>query len=157
MERVEESVLLQFRSFPIILSLLIAQWCSQDDTIVFGTASTSEGEKAVTEAGASKVFNHRSETEVEDILKATNGTGVDLIIEMLANVNLQKDLEMLSVGGRVCIVGNRGEIKINPRYLFLLGYCTQSKGDYGEEIGSARSPAGAINSSRKSRNYRLDL
>uniref|UniRef100_A0A8C5W5T8 Quinone oxidoreductase n=1 Tax=Microcebus murinus TaxID=30608 RepID=A0A8C5W5T8_MICMU len=39
--------------------------------------------------------------------------GIDVIIEMLANVNLNKDLNLLSYG--VQVVGNRGTIEINPR------------------------------------------
>ena len=34
---------------------------------------------------------------------ATEGDGIDVIIEMLANVNLQKDLELLSIGGTVAV------------------------------------------------------
>ena len=34
---------------------------------------------------------------------ATDGKGVDVIVEMLANVNLQKDLEMLAQGGTVAV------------------------------------------------------
>ena len=34
---------------------------------------------------------------------------------MLANVNLQRDLDLLARHGRVIIVGNRGTIEINPR------------------------------------------
>jgi len=48
-------------------------------------------------------------------MKATGGRGVDLIIEMLANVNLDKDLGMLAKHGRVVVVGSRGRVEINPR------------------------------------------
>jgi NADPH2:quinone reductase len=42
---------------------------------------------------------------------------VEVILEMLANVNLSADLKLLAMNGRVIIVGNRGEITINPRDL----------------------------------------
>ena len=45
----------------------------------------------------------------------TGGEGPDLILEMLANVNLQNDLELVRTYGRVVIVGNRGTIEVNPR------------------------------------------
>ena len=45
----------------------------------------------------------------------TGGHGMDVIVEMLANVNLAKDLTLLATGGRLVIVGNRGTIEINPR------------------------------------------
>ncbi len=55
----------------------------------------------------------------EEIMKATGGRGVDIILEMLANVNLSADLKLLATNGRVIIIGNRGEITINPRDLML--------------------------------------
>jgi NADPH2:quinone reductase len=55
------------------------------------------------------------EQHANDIMQATGGRGVDVIIEMLANVNLDRDLGMLTRNGRVVVVGNRGRIEINPR------------------------------------------
>jgi len=48
-------------------------------------------------------------------MNATNGRGVDVIVELLANVNLGKDLTILAKGGRVAIVGSRGRVEIDPR------------------------------------------
>jgi NADPH:quinone reductase len=50
-------------------------------------------------------------------MKATGGRGIDIILEMLANVNLSADLKLLATNARVIIIGNRGEITINPRDL----------------------------------------
>ena len=36
---------------------------------------------------------------------------------MLANVNLAHDLKLLAPRGRVIVIGNRGEVTINPREL----------------------------------------
>src|SRR5215467_4932625 len=58
-----------------------------------------------------------SETVV--VHEATGGRGVDIILEMLANVNLATDLKLLATNGRVIIIGNRGEITINPRDFML--------------------------------------
>jgi NADPH:quinone reductase len=38
-----------------------------------------------------------------------------LILEMLANVNLGRDLGILAVHGRVSVVGSRGNAEITPR------------------------------------------
>jgi NADPH2:quinone reductase len=45
----------------------------------------------------------------------TGGRGVDVVLEMLANVNLDRDLEILALRGRVMVVGNRGRVEIDPR------------------------------------------
>jgi NADPH:quinone reductase len=82
---------------------------------VFGTAGSDEGLKLVREQGAHEVFDHRAPDHFEQIMKATGGHGVDVIVEMLANVNLGKDLTILAKGGRVVIIGSRGPVEINPR------------------------------------------
>jgi len=84
---------------------------------VFGTAGTPKGLDLVKREGAHQVFDHGKADCREEILKATGGRGVDIILEMLANVNLSADLKLLATNGRVIIVGNRGEITINPRDL----------------------------------------
>jgi len=86
---------------------------------VFGTAGTQKGVDLVKREGAHQVFDHSKAGYQEEILKATGGRGADVILEMLANVNLAADLKLLATNGRVIIIGNRGEITINPRDLML--------------------------------------
>jgi NADPH2:quinone reductase len=86
---------------------------------VFGTAGTQKGIDLVKREGAHQVFDHSKAGYQEEIMKATGGRGVDIILEMLANVNLAADLKLLATNGRVIIIGNRGEITINPRDLML--------------------------------------
>lgn len=82
---------------------------------VFGTAGSDEGLKLAREQGAHEVFDHRAPEHFEQVMKTTGGHGVDVILEMLANVNLGKDLAILAKGGRVVIIGSRGPVEINPR------------------------------------------
>jgi NADPH:quinone reductase len=82
---------------------------------VFGTAGSDKGLKLVREQGAHEVFDHRASDHFEQILKATGDHGVDVIVEMLANVNLGNDLTILAKRGRVVIIGSRGRVEINPR------------------------------------------
>ncbi len=49
------------------------------------------------------------------LMQLTDGRGVDVILEMLANVNLGKDLTVLAPKGRVVVIGSRGPVEINPR------------------------------------------
>jgi len=82
---------------------------------VLGTAGSDEGRKLAREQGAHEVFDHRAPDHFEQIMNATNERGVDVIVELLANVNLGKDLTILAKGGRVAIVGSRGRVEIDPR------------------------------------------
>ena len=84
---------------------------------VFGTAGSQKGLELVKREGAHHAFDHSKPGDIEEIMKATGGRGVDVILEMIANVNLANDLRMLAINGRVIIIGNRGEITINPRDL----------------------------------------
>jgi NADPH2:quinone reductase len=82
---------------------------------VIGTAGTPEGIDVVKAQGARHVLNHRDAGYLDAITQLTGGRGPDVILENLANVNLDNDLSMLAFGGRVVVVGNRGRIEIDPR------------------------------------------
>jgi NADPH:quinone reductase len=82
---------------------------------VIATAGTDEGRKLVAEHGAHHVLDHRADGYLDQVTKLTEGQGVDVLLEMLANVNLAKDLTVLAKGGRVIVIGSRGTVEINPR------------------------------------------
>lgn len=82
---------------------------------VIGTASTKEGQDLVRREGAHEVLNHKAAGYLDELTKLTGGRGADVILEMLANVNLAKDLGVLAMRGRIVVIGNRGTIEINPR------------------------------------------
>jgi NADPH:quinone reductase len=84
---------------------------------VLGTAGSQRGLDLVKKEGADQTFDHSKPGHAEEIMKFTGGRGVDVILEMLANVNLATDLTLLAINGRVVVIGNRGEITINPREL----------------------------------------
>ncbi len=82
---------------------------------VIGTAGSDAGMKLVREQGAQHALNHSADGYLDELMKLTGGRGVDVILEMLANKNLAKDLTVLAKKGRVAVIGNRGTIEINPR------------------------------------------
>jgi NADPH:quinone reductase len=84
---------------------------------VIGTAGTVRGMGLVKKEGAHHAFDHTKAGYAEEILKVTGGRGIDVVLEMLANANLATDLKLLAIRGRVIVIGNRGEITINPREL----------------------------------------
>src|SRR5437763_8598750 len=71
---------------------------------VLGTAGSDEGLKLAREQGAHEVFDHRAPEHFEQVMKATGGHGGDVIVEMLANVNLGNDITILAKDGRVVII-----------------------------------------------------
>jgi NADPH2:quinone reductase len=86
---------------------------------VLGTAGSTKGLELVTREGAHEAFDHSKAGYQEQIMRATGGRGVDIIVEMLANVNLANDLKLLATNGRVIVVGNRGDVTINARDLMV--------------------------------------
>ena len=90
---------------------------------VFGTAGTDKGLELVKREGARQAFNHAKAGYQDEIMKASGGRGVDVILEMLANVNLGGDLKMLALHGRVVVIGSRGDVTITPRDLMTRRAC----------------------------------
>ncbi len=82
---------------------------------VIGTAGTEKGRRLVLEQGAHHVLDHGAAGYLEECVRLTGGRGPDIIMEMLANVNLQKDLGVIAQRGRIVVIGNRGMIEINAR------------------------------------------
>lgn len=87
---------------------------------VIGTAGTERGKHLVLEQGAHHVLDHTQAGYLEQVLSLTGGQGVDVILEMLANVNLGNDLNVIARGGRIAAIGNRGPgnqgtVVVNPR------------------------------------------
>ena len=82
---------------------------------VIGTAGTERGRQLVSEQGAHHVLDHTAPGYLDEIAKVTGGQGVNVVLEMLANANLQKDLGIIAMGGRIAVIGNRGTTEINAR------------------------------------------
>ena len=100
------------------VGIAAVQLATAHGCIVYGTAGTEEGMKLITQQGCTQAFNHRQQGYMQEIYAATGQReGVDVVLEMLANVNLNEDLKILHRGGTVAIIGNRGDVEINPRLL----------------------------------------
>ena len=86
---------------------------------VIGTAGTDAGLQEVMAQGARHAFNHRAEGYRDQIMAATGGRGPEVILEMLANVNLDHDLTIVAPGGRIVVIGNRGRVEIDARKIMF--------------------------------------
>jgi NADPH2:quinone reductase len=82
---------------------------------VIGTAGTERGRRLVLEQGAHHALDHTAPGYLDELLQLTGRRGVDVVLEMLANANLQKDLGIIATRGRIVVIGNRGTVEINAR------------------------------------------
>lgn len=112
-----ERVLIQGGSGGVGLATL--QFARMSGLTVYSTAGSGPGKILLRQQGATEVFDHHNPGMGDQVLAATGGRGVDLIVEMLANANLGRDLALLAPGGRVLVVGSRGTVEINPRDLMM--------------------------------------
>jgi NADPH2:quinone reductase len=83
---------------------------------VIATAGSEDGRRLVASLGAALVLDHTDPAHFDRVRELTGG-GADVIVEMLANVNLGRDLTALAPGGRVVVVGSRGSVEIDAREL----------------------------------------
>jgi len=96
------------------------QFARRGGLFVIASAGSDEGRKLVLEQGADYALDHTAQNYLDQISELTEGKGVHLILEMLANVNLANDLNVIARYGRIVLIGNRGDrnqgtITINPR------------------------------------------
>jgi NADPH2:quinone reductase len=112
---------------------------------IFGTAGTEEGMQLVKRSGAHHVFNHKDPDYINQLTKASENKGFDLILEMLANVNLGKDCQLIRPKGTIVVIGARGKVEIDPIQLMVkdacilgmhLGFGTTDQRDW-DDMGAA--------------------
>ena len=91
------------------------QMARQAGLRIIATAGTEKGLALAREQGAHEVLDHTKAGYLDRVMTLTGGRGADIVLEMLANVNLDRDLDILAPRGRVVVIGNRGRIEIDPR------------------------------------------
>lgn len=110
-----ESVLVHGASGSV--GLAAVQLAAAAGLTVLATAGSERGRAVAAAQGAHHVFDHGAAGYQDEIQAATGGRGPDIILEMLANVNLAHDLAALAPRGRIVVIGSRGSIEITPRML----------------------------------------
>ena len=86
---------------------------------VIGTAGTDAGRRLAAEQGAHYVLDHHQDGYLQEAMQITENRGVDVVVELLANVNLGHDLEILATGGRIAVIGSRGPVTVDPRFTMM--------------------------------------
>jgi putative PIG3 family NAD(P)H quinone oxidoreductase len=83
---------------------------------VFTTAGTAAKLAVCRELGADVTINYRDEDFVERIQEATDGRGVDVVLDILGAGGLAANVAMLATGGRLVVIGTqkgrRGELDL---------------------------------------------
>ena len=84
---------------------------------VFATAGSPEKARMCEKLGAARGIDYRTEDFVEVIKQATDGRGVDVILDMVAGSYVQRNIEAAAVEGRIVVIavqgGAKAEIKVN--------------------------------------------
>jgi NADPH2:quinone reductase len=126
------------------VGIAAVQFAATAGLTVIGTGGTERGRQLVREQGAAQVLNHKSPDYLDQVMTLTAGRGADLILEMLANVNLGKDLTVLGLEGCIVVIGSRGEVQINPRLLMRAqGSILGMTGGTAEQYAQAHAAIGA--------------
>ena len=126
------------------VGIAAVQFAATAGLTVIGTGGTDRGRQLVREQGAAHVLDHKAPDYLDQLMKLTGGRGVDLILEMQANVNLGKDLTVLGLEGCVVVIGSRGDAQINPRLLMRAqGSILGMTGGTPEQYAQAHAAIGA--------------
>ncbi len=86
---------------------------------VIGSGGSDRGRKLILDEVADHAVDHTQNGYLDDVKSLTGDKGPEIILEMLANVNLAADLDLVAKYGRIIVIGNRGEITINPRMTMM--------------------------------------
>jgi NADPH2:quinone reductase len=78
---------------------------------VFVTAGSDEKCAACMQLGADLAINYKTQDFVEEIKKATNGKGVDVILDMVTGTYLQREIDCLADDGRIVVIAIMGGSK----------------------------------------------
>jgi putative PIG3 family NAD(P)H quinone oxidoreductase len=75
---------------------------------VFATAGSAEKCAACEQLGATRAINYRNEDFVAVIRDATDGRGIDVILDMVGGGYFSRNLETLAMGGRLVQIATLG-------------------------------------------------
>ncbi len=85
---------------------LLVQLAKHKGLKVIGTASSEQKLQLVADLGADFAINYSEEDWTDEVLKATDGKGVDWLIEMVGGDIVAKNLKVLAKNGTMWIYGS---------------------------------------------------
>ncbi|MFD7101762.1 NAD(P)H-quinone oxidoreductase [Streptomyces celluloflavus] len=84
------------------------------------TAGGPEKLARCAELGADILIDYREQDFVQEIRKATDGKGADVILDIIGAKYLQRNVKTLAVNGRLAIIGMQGGVKAELNLAALL-------------------------------------
>jgi NADPH:quinone reductase len=100
---------------------LLVQLAKLKGLMVVGTASSTEKLQKVLALGADRAINYTEEDWTDEVLEATSGRGVDIVIEMVGGEIVGKNLQVLAVNGTMWVYGSASGENYSLPVLSLLG------------------------------------
>lgn len=119
------------------------QLCSALGHEVFVTAGSLDKCAACEQLGARRAINYRNENFVDVIEQATEGRGVDVILDMVGGDYIERNFRALARGGRLVNIafqkGTSAEVNFAPMLMKRLSFmATTLRGRSNEEKGRIR-------------------
>ncbi|KAJ7456745.1 alcohol dehydrogenase superfamily protein [Mycena galericulata] len=99
------------------VSIFALQFAVASGATVITTSSSNEKLKVATKLGAKHIINYRTTPNWdEEVLKFTNGVGVDHVIEVAGNSTLKKSISSVKINGSINLIGILGGISNDPPF-----------------------------------------
>jgi NADPH:quinone reductase-like Zn-dependent oxidoreductase len=85
------------------------QLCRALNITTFATAGSADKCHAAEQFGAAKAINYATTPDWDqEVLEATSGAGVDLVLDLVCGSYFQKNMDVLNIGGRIAVIGSHG-------------------------------------------------
>lgn len=82
---------------------------------VISTSSSDDKLEIARRLGATYLINYRKTTNwAEEVLEATNGKGVDLVVDVVGAEEMEQTIKATAFGGHICVIGLVGENSVKP-------------------------------------------
>jgi len=84
---------------------------------VFATAGTEEKCRACEALGAEQAINYKERDFVDELLQVTAGTGIDVILDMVAGDYINRNIKLAAEDGRIVLIATLGGFKTEVNFL----------------------------------------
>ncbi|KAJ7176111.1 hypothetical protein C8R43DRAFT_1084645 [Mycena crocata] len=102
------------------VSIFGLQFAVASGATVIALSSSDEKLKKATQLGAKHVINYKTTPEWDaEVLKLTDGKGVDRVIEVGGNATLARSMASVRLQGNIDLVGSVGGLNATPVDIFL--------------------------------------